>query len=65
MDEAAIQAQEVTKSFGNTRVLTGVDLTVPAGTLVALLGPNGSGKTTTVRILTTLLPLPDKRLDQQ
>jgi ABC-2 type transport system ATP-binding protein len=55
MDEAAIQAQGVTKSFGPTRVLTGVDLTVPAGTLVALLGPNGSGKTTTVRILTTLL----------
>ena len=55
MDEAAIQAQGVTKSFGTTRVLTGVDLTVPAGTLVALLGPNGSGKTTTVRILTTLL----------
>jgi ABC-2 type transport system ATP-binding protein len=32
-----------------------VDLTIPAGTLLALLGPNGSGKTTTVRILTTLL----------
>jgi ABC-2 type transport system ATP-binding protein len=32
-----------------------VDLSVPAGTLLALLGPNGSGKTTTVRILTTLL----------
>jgi ABC-2 type transport system ATP-binding protein len=55
MDEAAIQARGLRKSFGKTQVLTGVDLTVPAGTLVALLGPNGSGKTTTVRILTTLL----------
>jgi ABC-2 type transport system ATP-binding protein len=55
MDEAAIQARGLIKSFGETRVLTGVDLTVPAGTLLALLGPNGSGKTTTVRILTTLL----------
>jgi ABC-2 type transport system ATP-binding protein len=36
-------------------VLDGVDLTVPTGSLLALLGPNGSGKTTTVRILTTLL----------
>lgn len=55
MDDPAIQARGLIKSFGPTRVLTGVDLTVPAGTLVALLGPNGSGKTTTVRILTTLL----------
>jgi ABC-2 type transport system ATP-binding protein len=55
MDEAAIRARGLAKSFGETRVLTGVDLTVPAGTLLALLGPNGSGKTTTVRILTTLL----------
>jgi ABC-2 type transport system ATP-binding protein len=55
MDDTAIHARGLRKSFGTTRVLTGVDVTVPAGTLVALLGPNGSGKTTTVRILTTLL----------
>nr|BFE80666.1 hypothetical protein GCM10020093_032670 [Planobispora longispora] len=36
-------------------MLAGIDLTVPTGSLLALLGPNGSGKTTTVRILTTLL----------
>ena len=53
--DAAIDARGLRKSFGETRVLTGVDLTAPAGTLLALLGPNGSGKTTTVRILTTLL----------
>ncbi|MBF8189862.1 ATP-binding cassette domain-containing protein [Nonomuraea sp. K274] len=51
----AILARGLTKSFGGTRVLTGVDLTAPTGSLLALLGPNGSGKTTTVRILTTLL----------
>jgi ABC-2 type transport system ATP-binding protein len=56
MDDPAIHARGLRKSFDKTRVLTGVDLTVPAGTLLALLGPNGSGKTTTVRILTTLLP---------
>ncbi|MEV0615855.1 ATP-binding cassette domain-containing protein [Nonomuraea sp. NPDC050404] len=51
----AIHARGLTKSFGGTRVLAGIDLTVPTGSLLALLGPNGSGKTTTVRILTTLL----------
>jgi ABC-2 type transport system ATP-binding protein len=56
MDDAAISARGLIKSFGANRVLTGVDLTVAPGTLLALLGPNGSGKTTTVRILTTLLP---------
>ncbi|MFB4264511.1 ATP-binding cassette domain-containing protein [Nonomuraea sp. GTA35] len=51
----AIVARGLTKSYGGTRVLAGIDLTVPTGSLLALLGPNGSGKTTTVRILTTLL----------
>jgi ABC-2 type transport system ATP-binding protein len=51
----AIHARGLVKSFGGTRVLAGVDLSVPTGSLLALLGPNGSGKTTTVRILTTLL----------
>ncbi|MCG5214636.1 ATP-binding cassette domain-containing protein [Streptosporangium sp. KLBMP 9127] len=55
MHDVAIRARGLSKSFGGTPVLTGVDLTVPAGSLLALLGPNGSGKTTTVRILTTLL----------
>ncbi|MEV0591225.1 ATP-binding cassette domain-containing protein [Nonomuraea cavernae] len=51
----AVLARGLTKSFGTTQVLAGIDLTVPTGSLLALLGPNGSGKTTTVRILTTLL----------
>lgn len=42
-------------TFGDVRALDGVDLVVPRGTVVGLLGPNGSGKTTTVRILATLL----------
>jgi oleandomycin transport system ATP-binding protein len=51
----AIQADGLARSFGATRALDGIDLTVPAGTVFGLLGPNGSGKTTTVRILATLL----------
>jgi len=50
-----IHAEGLTKTFGATRALDGVDLDVPAGTVLGLLGPNGAGKTTTVRVLTTLL----------
>ena len=50
----AIEAHGLTKSYGKLAVLTGVDLTVPAGSVFCLLGPNGAGKTTTVRILATL-----------
>ncbi|WP_432987184.1 ATP-binding cassette domain-containing protein [Dactylosporangium sp. CA-233914] len=54
VDDLAIEATGLTKSYGKLKVLTGVDLRVPAGTVFCLLGPNGAGKTTTVRILTTL-----------
>jgi len=49
-----IEIDELTKSFGELRVLAGLDLAVEAGSVFALLGPNGAGKTTTVRILSTL-----------
>ncbi|MER7082444.1 oleandomycin transport system ATP-binding protein [Saccharopolyspora kobensis] len=51
----AIQAEGLVKRFGSTTALAGVDLAVPAGTILGVLGPNGAGKTTTVRILATLL----------
>src|SRR6266704_4554715 len=50
-----IGARNLTKSYGQNRVLKGIDLQVERGTMVALLGPNGAGKTTIVRILSTLL----------
>ena len=53
--EHAIEISGLTKSYGDHAVLTGVDLSVPTGTIYALLGSNGAGKTTVVRILSTLL----------
>jgi oleandomycin transport system ATP-binding protein len=50
-----IEAEGLTKRFGSTQALAGVDFAAPAGQVLALLGPNGAGKTTAVRILATLL----------
>jgi oleandomycin transport system ATP-binding protein len=53
--DSVIQVEGLGKSFGATRALHRVDLTVRHGAVLGLLGPNGSGKTTTVRVLATLL----------
>ena len=52
---AVIQAEGLSKRYGSVTALDGLDLVVPAGTVLGLLGPNGAGKTTAVRVLTTLL----------
>jgi oleandomycin transport system ATP-binding protein len=53
--EYAIEAEGLTKRFGDTQALAGIDLAVRPGTVLGVLGPNGAGKTTAVRILATLL----------
>ena len=53
--ELAIEARGLVKAYGEVRALDGVDLAVPAGTVLGVLGPNGAGKTTAVRILATVL----------
>lgn len=54
-DRPAIQVEGLVKSFGDLEVLRGVDLVVERGSVFALLGSNGAGKTTIIRILATLL----------
>ena len=54
-----IEARGLTKRYGPVVALAGIDLEVPAGSILGVLGPNGAGKTTAVRILTTLA-LPDE-----
>jgi ABC-2 type transport system ATP-binding protein len=51
----AIEAQGLTKRFGDFTAVDALDLQVPTGSVVSLLGPNGAGKTTMVRMLATLL----------
>jgi oleandomycin transport system ATP-binding protein len=51
----AIEAEGLTKRFGDTQALAGIDLAAREGSILGVLGPNGAGKTTAVRILATLL----------
>lgn len=48
---AAISARGLTKRYGRTAVVSGLDLTLRTGQICALLGPNGAGKTSTMRML--------------
>jgi ABC-2 type transport system ATP-binding protein len=48
---AVIHTHELSKRYGQTLALDALDLTVAAGEVYGYLGPNGSGKTTTIRLL--------------
>lgn len=55
MPEPAIYTENLTFDFENLRAVDGLSLQVPMGTIFGFLGPNGSGKTTTIRLLLGLL----------
>lgn len=55
MSEAAISVRGLTKRFGDKTVVDGLDMEVPKGAIYGFLGPNGSGKTTTIRMMCGLL----------
>lgn len=57
--QAAIEVDNISKSYKDKLALDEVSLSVPRGTIFGLLGPNGAGKTTLVKVLTTLI-VPDK-----
>ncbi|MGO3635499.1 MAG: ATP-binding cassette domain-containing protein, partial [Pseudolactococcus laudensis] len=54
-DEIAIQVKGLTKSFKGKKSVDAIDLTIKKGEVFAILGPNVAGKTTVVRMMSTLL----------
>src|SRR5690348_10294368 len=52
----AIRATALSRSFGDVRAVDGLDLEVSDGEIFGLVGPDGAGKTTTMRMLTGILP---------
>ena len=55
----AVEVQNVVKRFGTMTAVNGVSLNVPEGSIFGLIGPNGSGKTTTIRMIMNII-LPDE-----
>lgn len=53
-DQPAVFANGLTKRYGDTTAISGLDLSIPSGSVYGFLGPNGAGKTTTMRMLTGL-----------
>lgn len=57
MPDASVEVEGVSHRFGAVLALDGIEFSVPAGQMFALLGPNGGGKSTMFRLLATVLPL--------
>ncbi|MFY2159666.1 ABC transporter ATP-binding protein [Vibrio alginolyticus] len=63
MTEYAIQAESVVKKFGDFTAINNITLNVPKGSIYGFLGPNGCGKSTTIRVLTGLLSPSEGNVD--
>ena len=51
MSDLAVELEGVTKTFGTQRAVNSLNLAIPAGAIYGFIGPNGSGKTTTIRMI--------------
>ncbi|MHA2690353.1 ABC transporter ATP-binding protein [Vibrio harveyi] len=63
MTEYTIQAENVVKKFGDFTAINNITLNVPKGSIYGFLGPNGCGKSTTIRVLTGLLSPSEGNVD--
>ncbi len=54
--DSSVELHGVTKTFGRTVAVERLDLSVPAGSIYGFIGPNGSGKTTTLRLILRIFP---------
>ena len=54
-EETSISIRGVSKNFGATQAVRGLDLDVPRGSLCGFLGPNGAGKSTTIRMIMSII----------
>ena len=59
---AAVSTRGLTKRYGSTPALQGIDLDIPRGQVYGVIGPNGAGKTTTMRLLLDIIR-PDRGRD--
>ncbi len=55
MGEFAVRTQDLTRTYGSTIAVNSLNLTVPTGAVFGLIGPNGVGKSTAIRLLLGLL----------
>ena len=58
MPPVSIRMERLTKVFGNTRAVDGIDLVIEPGELFFMLGPSGCGKSTLITVLAGLIPRP-------
>ena len=58
-----VEFKNVYKSYGEKDILKGIDLNIPKGKIVGLLGPNGSGKTTIIKLINNLLQVDEGSIE--